>query len=106
MATRIDPTGPAHMTSEERLTTIASVLAAGVIRMRQRDAITSDVDPDDQQPLRTAPEDCSILSPCYVVSGRALIARGVHTRPSFRTADMGRYRCCSSSANGMKPYLR
>ena len=34
-----DPTDPAHMTPEQRVEEIASILAAGVCRLRQRAAV-------------------------------------------------------------------
>lgn len=41
MATRTDPTDPANLTSSERLTEVAAILAAGIIRLRRRAALSA-----------------------------------------------------------------
>jgi len=48
MIVRNDPTDPAYMTPEERLTESAAILAAGVLRLHRRAAIP--VSPDAQIP--------------------------------------------------------
>lgn len=44
MNPRIDPTAPANMSPEERLAEVAALLAAGVLRLRRRQAVAC---PDD-----------------------------------------------------------
>jgi hypothetical protein len=41
MNPRTDPTAPANMTPEERLAEVASILAEGVLRLRQRQAVSA-----------------------------------------------------------------
>ena len=45
MNPRIDPTDPANMTAEERLTEVASILAEGVLRLRKRQAGSAVIHP-------------------------------------------------------------
>ena len=39
MAFRTDPTDPAHMTPEQRRAEVATILAAGFVRLRRRTAL-------------------------------------------------------------------
>ncbi len=48
MIIRNDPTDPAHMSPEERLTELAAILAAGVLRLHRLAAIS--VSPNPQIP--------------------------------------------------------
>jgi hypothetical protein len=41
MNPRTDPTDPANMTPDERLTEVASILAEGVLRLRRRQAVSA-----------------------------------------------------------------
>ncbi len=59
MIVRNDPTDPVHMTPEERLTELAAILAAGVLRLHRRAAIP--VSPNPQIPSDSG-QNCLDLS--------------------------------------------
>jgi hypothetical protein len=42
-----DPTDPAHMTPEQRVEEIAAILAAGLLRLRQRVAVPAPCPPSE-----------------------------------------------------------
>lgn len=59
MIVRNDPTDPAYMTPEERVTELAALMAAGVLRLHRRAAIS--VLPDSQIPPDSG-QNCLDLS--------------------------------------------
>jgi hypothetical protein len=59
MIVRNEPTDPAHMTPEDRLTDLAVILATGVLRLHRRAAIS--VSPNPQIPSDSG-QNCLDLS--------------------------------------------
>jgi hypothetical protein len=55
MSVANDPTDPAHLTPDQRLAEIASILAEGVLRLRARAALTPPVGPES--PVSDSPPD-------------------------------------------------
>ena len=45
-----DPTDPTHMTPDQRLVEVAAILAAGVLRLRNRQALADTVNPPEIPP--------------------------------------------------------
>jgi hypothetical protein len=52
MAAFYDPTDPIHMTPEQRVSELAALLAEGILRLRQRAALTSNpaINPPPESP--------------------------------------------------------
>ena len=65
MSVANDPTDPAHLTPDQRLAEIASILAEGLLRLRARSALASPIGPaspaSDSPPIRL--DDCGQSRP-------------------------------------------